>query len=119
VDTPPDRLYKYFAAARDGFLDDWLIRFTQPGGLLPERLRLLGRIDAGEPNPVLLILGVQERQRFAIGDRDDAATTVDRATGRNRWSPEQSTQPSLEQYLFLEVVHRTFGDALELRHGFR
>lgn len=31
--TPPAKLYKYFAPARSGILDNWLIRFTQPGSL--------------------------------------------------------------------------------------
>lgn len=33
MNAPPAKLYKFFAPARSSIFDDWLIRFTQPGGL--------------------------------------------------------------------------------------
>jgi len=41
--------------------------------LFPERLPLLGGVDAREPHPVLLLGLIQGRDGVAIGDPDDPA----------------------------------------------
>jgi hypothetical protein len=43
---------------------------------LPERLALLRRVDAGEPPPMLLPLGGQDREGITVGDADDAANQL-------------------------------------------
>ena len=40
------------------------------------RLAALGRVDAGQPDPVLLVGGVEDGEGIAVGDADDFAEEI-------------------------------------------
>ena len=56
--------------SEQGLVPDSIIRHSIKH-LLP-----LGRVDAREPNLVLVISGVEDDDRVAVGDADDAALEV-------------------------------------------
>ena len=64
---------------------------------VPKWLSLLGRIDAGEPNPVLIVRGIQEGDRVTIGDTDH---TPDESLGNRERSDEENREEKRE------VTHR-------------
>lgn len=59
MDTPPAKLYKYFAPERSSFFEDWLIRFTQPGALN----------DPFEMRPHIAGFGTQAEELALASDR--------------------------------------------------
>ena len=54
------------------------------------RLLALGRINAGKPDPVLSLTGVQDGQRVPVGDLDDLAQESLGASAADEQDKEES-----------------------------